>query len=377
MPIILYQIGDVPIFHTLVGADGKAVSIDLGRSWRFPTSELHGVGGSVSYLPLTRSLPETPTFKVSGTLHAVPPYSITRSVNALKSLGGRRNIPLIGFSLENPMLDEGDCISNLLWLYADTTIVDVDDKSEYNSLSNVWSFDQHPINLTIKAGLRWRVLSPWFWEYRDPLEYIINPLDPANAQTGIDNYFHHPESFDDLLSCAYFYRWQSDLSTYSTLFWGRKYSDGLLGGSGSDFVDFGDYSFYSDPQLWSADPTSVYAFTGLSPSGSISITVQRSTGLFSNQGVEEVSTLDLAELDTDLAAAGYSELRLTDIVYTGALAPFPGFVMRDGQRITSFKPKWSYPGSYPGETGRGYNTFTVSSEDTTGQVAFLHDYGVL
>lgn len=376
MATMLYQLGDVPLFHTLVGDDGKGVSIDLGRSARIPQTNLTGVSGSVSYVPLTRPLLDPMQIKISGILRQLPPYGLTRSINSLKSLIGYKNIPVIGFFMENSQID-GQSVPNLLWLYANCTIKDVDASSDYNSEKDVWGFDKQPITITLVADLRWRSLSPWFWEYRDPHDYLINPNAPTNSQVGIDNYFYHPPTFNDLSENFYFFRWQSDLSQYNPTFWGIKYDSGLLGGVGSDFVDFGSHSFYSDPQLWSAQPTSVYAFTNLSDAGEINMTVRRQTGLFASQYIDEVSSLDLAQLNDDLITAGYSGLLPSDYVFTGYLSPFPGFVYRNGERLTGFTPRWSYPGTYPGETGRAFNTITITAEGTTGQVAYLHEYGVL
>lgn len=373
MPLFIYQLGDVPLFHTLIGTNDDGVSLDIGRDWRNPTTDLIGVGGSASFLSNGRTLPKSPSIKLDGTLVAVPPYSISRLTNSLMSLGGRRNIPLIGFFLEDTELAAQ---TELLWLYTETLVTSISPEYEYHSSGNVWTLDKQPISISMQAETKWRPLSRWLWEYRDPYEYIINPASAYNSQVGFDTLFGHPKTFGDLRECFYFYRWQSEDSVYSPVFWGLQF-DGVLGGYGSDFTDFGRYEFYSDPALWSADPSSVYAFTGLSPSGSVSITVQRQTGLFANQVREDVSSLDLEVLDTDLATAGYSGLQPDDIVFTGLMSPLPGFVYRDGEKLLGVLPKWGYPGTYPGETGRGYNTITVTGESTTGQVAFLHEYGVL
>jgi hypothetical protein len=373
MPLYAYQLGDVPLFHTLIGTSDKGVSIDIGRDWRNPMTELIGVGGAVSFLSNTRTLSKTPGIKIDGTLVSVPPYNITRLRNSLMSLGGRRNIPLIGFYMDDT---DAAPLANLIWLYTDVMITSITPDNQYSDASNVWSLDKQPIAIEMQADTRWRPLSQWTWEYRDPFEYLINPASSENSQVGYDTVFVHPKTFGDLRECFYFYRWQSNDSYYSPFFWGMRF-DGVLGGYGSDFVDFGRYEFYSDPALWSADPNSVYALTGLSNSGTVSITVKRQTGLFANDVRDEVSSLDLAVLDADLAKAGYGGLHADDIIFTGQLSPLPGFVYRNNQKLMGVLPKWSYPSSYPGETGRGYNTFTVEGTGTTGQVAFLHEYGVL
>lgn len=373
MPLFVYQLGDVPLYHTLIGTGDDGVTIDVSRSWRSPSTDLVGVGGSVSFLSNARTLPMSPTVTVEGTLAPTPPYSIARLVNSLTSLGGRRDTPLIGFFLEDT---ESAAHTDLIWLYTNVLVKSLSAAYSYHDSGDVWSLDKQPISISMQAETKWRPLPRWLWEYRDPFEYIINPTSPYNSQVGFDTLFNHPRTLADLRECYYFYRWQSDGSAYSPAFWGLQFS-GVLGGYGSDFTDFGRYEFYSDPALWSAAPSSAYAFTGLSPNGSISITVKRQTGLFANQVREEVSSLDLEVLDADLATAGYTGLRLDDVVFTGLMSPLPGFVWRDSKKLLGVLPKWSYPGTYPGETDRGYNTFTVTGVGTTGQVAFIHEYGVL
>lgn len=376
MPVILYQFGNVPLFHTAVGSRG--ISLDLGRNWRNPKTELTGVGGSASYLSPTRSLVKSPSYKVTGQLQGKDPYSLQRIISELTALGGRRNMPIIGFFLENPNVDLS-AVSNLLWIYTTGTLVDVDNKSDYGSSEDVWSYNQQPLGLTIEGDMKWKALSPWFWEHRDPNEQLIDVGNPNNAQVGPDNLFLHPLTLDDIndIPCSVFYKWPGALSLFDPTFWGLKYSNGILGGVGTDFTDFGTVKIFSDPGMWSADPSSIYAFTGLSPSGSISINVQRPYGPFQGQVTPEVSTLDLEQLRDDMVNAGYTDLFPDDIVYTGLLSPFPGFVMRDGERLTGFAPRWGYVGSYPGETSVGVNTISFSSEETTGQVAYLHDFGML
>lgn len=376
MPVVLYQIGDVPLFHTAVGS--KGISLDLGRGWRNPNIDLTGVGGSASYLSPTRTLSKTPSYKISGQFQGSPPYHLQRIVNQLSALGGRRNIPLIGFFLENASVDL-TCVSDLLWVYTTGVIVDLDNKADYGAESEVWAWNQQPIGITIESDMKWKALSPWFWEHRDPDEILVDVGNPNNAQVGIDNLFIHPKTLDDIndIKCCTFYKWPGALSMFDPTFWGLKYSQGILGGVGSDFGDFGTVKIHSDPGMWSADPSSVYAFTGLSPSGSISITNQRPFGPFQGNVVTEVSTLDLAQLKADMVNAGYTDLFPDDVVYTGLLSPFPGFVMRDGERLTGFSPRWDYVGTYPGETAVGVNTITFSSISTTGQVAYLHDFGLL
>jgi len=39
------------------------------------------------------------------------------------------------------------------------------------------------------------------------------------------------------------------------------------------------------------------------------------------------------------------------------------------------RPIWNYPGTYPGETGQGWNKVSVQGVDTPLLAAYLHEYG--
>lgn len=378
MSLILYQLGDLPLFHGIKGVNGTPVKLEVTSEWRTPSTKFTDVGGEYSFLPLTRSIPESKELELKGTLAPSKGFTPEQMLEHLKFLGGRRNTPIIAFSLENIDADCcGDgCAGYLRWLINNAIITDIDPRYESQSDSSVWGFDVIEVSFSVTLDPVWRGLNPWLWEYRPWNERIINPLDENNSQVSFDNQFTTPIELSDLHENGYFYRWQSVLSDLNPAFWALVHQTDFPTGQGSDYRDFTTIEFYSHPSRWSAPPRSIYAFRGLSATGSISIIIKKPIGYFQNQFIEETSSLDLVQLDADLAAAGYFGLQSSDEVFTGLAHPFPGFVKRNGAVLPSIRPRWIYSGTYPGETGSGYNIIEFQSTASSGQIAYVHDFGV-
>lgn len=377
--MILYQIGDIPVFDAFKGTEDSGVEIGLEQSWRNPEAEFSNTSGRMSFLPRTRALMEPLEVTLSGQVFKSPGFSVEGFINSIKSLGGRRNTPIIAFRGESPDDDPECCDCDDMrvdWLINYGLVLNVEVDTELKSQDNPWVFDTLPLSIELQLDTRWVCLPPLLWEYRKWSGRFVNPQSSFNSQEGIDQLFIHPKKFSQIVPNSYFYRWYTELSLFNPVYWGEKYLEGRQGGVGSNFTDFGVFNTYADPSMWPADPASVYAFTELSNSGTINIAVSKSAGYFVDDTEVQVSTLDLSVLNADLLASGFGGLLHNDIVYTGLVAPYPGFVMRDGVKITTARPKWSYPGTYPGETGRGYNSIHFYGDGSTGQVAFLHDYGV-
>lgn len=379
MSLVLYQIGDVPLYHSLKGVNDEAVKLDVASRWRTPSTDFTDVGGDYSFLPLTHSIPDAKEIDISGTLVTGKGMSAGQVLERLKFIGGRRNTPVIAFTLENYTGEDGcgeSCASSVRWLLNECVIDEVSPRYETRSEGTSFNFDVIPVDITMRLGTIWRGLTPWFWEYRPWNERIINPFSSQNMQVSIDNRFLMPKALDQLQENAYFYRWQSELSDFNTSFWAIAHEVDYPAGVGADYQAFGQTEFYSDPFRWSAPPRSFYAFRGVNIEGSISLTVTRAIGYFQGQGIQEQSTLDLAQLSLDMETLGYGELQAADEIFTGLAHPFPGFVKRNGVILDGVRPRWDYPGTYPGETGQGYNIVRVDGINTAGQFAYLHDYGV-
>lgn len=377
MTLILYQIGDFPIHNVAVGIDNKGITIDRKRKWRNPVETLTDVGGVYSTLPATRDLPDDHTMKAKLNLIASENIKLDNSYHVLNSMAGRRNVPIIGYEIENQYAPEGEeCVDEITWLQNFAVITSVDSKYEYASEKEPWNLDYLEVSLDLFLGTQWEVLNPWVWEYRDWRNRISNPFSEFVGQQGLDTYFNHPERFNEIIPDSYFFRWDAGLFDYNPTYWGLRFSEGRTGGVGSNWTSVGTHIANSDPLRWSGKIQSIYGFKGLSATGTISINTKQATGFFQGDYEDQESTLDLSTLDADLISAGYVGLQPDDIIITGFADPAPGFVIRDGAIITDVRPQWSYPGTYPGETGRAYNEITTALSGTGGQVAYLHEFGV-
>jgi len=377
MTLILYQVGDVPIHSVAVGVDGKGIQIDRKRKWRNPIESLTDVGGSYSTLPPTRDLPDSNSIKAKMRVLATENIKLDNIYNVLNSIAGRRNVPIIAFEIENQTGPDGeDCIDDITWLQTFGVVENVDTKYEYKSEKEPWNLDYMEISLDIFLGTQWEVLNPWVWEYRSWRNRIVNPYSESVSQEGYDIYFNHPKTFADLVSDSYFFRWDAGLFDFNPTYWGLRFSEGRIGGVGSDWTSIGTHVANADPFRWSGKIQSLYGFTGLSTTGTITISTKQATGMFQGDFELQDSTLDLSVLDADLATAGYVGLQPDDIIITGFADPAPGFVIRNSAIISGALPKWDYPGTYPGETGRAYNEITIAFTGTGGQVAYLHEFGV-
>lgn len=374
--LFLYQVGDLPLYDSLRGPGGKGIQIDMSSEWRDPTQKFSGISGQHSYAPLTHGILDKNSISVKGAVYPTKFMDAEEFQNMLFSIGGRRNIPIIAFRYVENYNSTAQYID---WLVNYGMVNKVPRKQEYMSEDNIFAPLTAEIQFDIdNLGLKWRRLSPWLWEYRRWADRVIDPNSSLLAASEPSNKFVHPQKFAQILPDRYFFLYDTTLTDFSPAFWGVKYEEEPNdGGFGSNWVGVGTFEFFSDPLRWSAPPSSVYAFTNLATSGTLSIAVQRTTGFFANQVVEEISTLDLAIVDSDLNAVGYGGLRSDDIIITGLVAPQPGFVLRDGSKIEAARPKWDYPATYPGEASRGYNKVTLQADGLNPQVAFLHEFGVI
>lgn len=369
--IILYQIGNFPIYHSLYGIDRKGVPIKKNWNWNNPFITYTGMEGGVSLLPPASALIDSSEVSISGSLVNIPDIKMTAALNYLKSLGGRRNVQIIGAQIEEESFYDDPLVvqpSDITWLVCDAVITDM-------KVSEIWAGEKPttsnlPISFSLELMGYWKMLSPLYWEYQYRGAMGVDPqAESSQPHMGATD-FRHPIKFDDLLEGYVFFRWPSTLSEMSPIMWATKYV-GNIGGVGSDFRPFGTVKFFADPQGWQ-NVNTLTAFTGLVATETIEIIVTKPTGPFKEDTIEEISTLDLSETDSDLISLGYGGLRETDILYTGLVDPLPGYVLRNEAIIEGLSLRWSYSGSYPGEAING--NVTVEYRGSLGGVAYLHDY---
>lgn len=374
--LILYQIGNVPIFHATSGVE-DAIELEASREWRIPTSEFSGVGGSHLYLAKGDRLTETPEISFSGELFANSQTSLQKMMGSLMALGGKPYIPILAFEYEDQDIASSSCCNcstPITWYVTYGTIESIDRSGSYGEADSQWVFWKQPVEISMKLDIYWQKLSSWWWEYR-PFSSI--PANNAGTQIGPyspDTLFNHPSKLSHIKDFYVFYKWYTALSSYNPYFWGKKYGEAGIGGIGADFSTRYYYEVFSDPAIWSGDPISIYAFTGCSSSGTISIDVTSTSDPFVDGNIFVSAELDLAQLNTDMASLGYYGLYESDIIITGSVNPLPSFIIRDDEILANVRPRWSYDGEYPGKTRVGYNLVSFSGVGAYFKVAFLHDF---
>ncbi len=369
---LIYQVGDVVLYDALLGANGDPTEAALSYSWDNPSTSFEQGGGRQYHGSLLRSLPQEVDFEITGRLYQTPYINVSRMKSRIRSFAGRRHTPIIIAKFEESYTP--GCLPELTWLTGYGTITEDSVEHSYHGTESGGSFISTPLELTIALSEPMQQMSQWFWEYRSMQERLSNPYSDDAAQEGL-NGFRHPQYFTEIQPNHYYTRWQDAATMYTPEFWGLNYLYQMDGGQSSDFVAGPlDLFVYSNEELWSAAPCSMYAFTNLSPFGTISITTKLKSGLFYGEEVESVSTLDLEELNTDLTTAGFGGLAIDDIIFTGAVTPHPGFIQRAGATVAAVRPKWQYDQTYPGEISRGATWINFRPYLTDMQVAYNIDF---
>ncbi len=372
--LLIYQIGDMPLFFDLRCEADDSISVKSGRDWRTPSVEFSGVSGSTFVGDPYKPVAEAQKLDISGTFICDEGVSSERLFRHIHSLGGIAQMPVVALRYEQcNHVDSISCCSKcnptLDWIVNYGIITGIKSSSDYFNTKKPYSTGLADITITMQMGSKWKQLSKYEWDYR--IGKSQNPFTP----TQVASTPFLPETFAGLFRDRFFFKLDTTLSRYDPTYWGIKYADSY-GGIGSDYGDVGTFVMVSDPETWSAPPNSVYAFTNLlNLEESLSISVRRSRGLFDTSERIEESTLDLGTLNTDLLNGGYGGLYASDTIITGFANPFPGFVLRDTV-VLDVRPRWIYPGLYPGETSIGYNQITVAAAGNPAKFAFLHDFGM-
>jgi hypothetical protein len=378
MPLVMYQVGNVPVFQTLEGVGSSGVKLKADRKWTVTTDKFHNIPGQHIYNDPSRPLADNQQISLDGAIVADNAHSIDQTVNKLMSLGGRSEIPFIAFHYEDRDgldLDScANCEDKITWLLNTGVVTNITRNSELGTKRSTASLAWQKVKIAALLDWRWQVLNPWTWEYRINSP-VANPLSPDLQSEVPSNIFEHPKTFRGVRPKGEFFNWRNDLTIYTPSAWASRFNEDRQGGVSSNFVDFGSYEFWSDPSYWSAPPSSAYAFSDLSLSGSISIEVRNASGLAYGEDNVTTATLDLAQLNTQLDTVGYFGLRNDDIILTGDVQPFPGLVVRDNEIIPNIRPEWIYDGVYPGETFIGYNYTNFILTSASAKVAYIHKFG--
>lgn len=118
--------------------------------------------------------------------------------------------------------------------------------------------------------------------------------------------------------------------------------------------------------LWPAPPRSLYWFRMMPGTGTITISVDGITPL--GETYQNVATLDLAQLDANMAAAGFTGLDIGDQLNVGLTSRGGGYLYRwnptvEEMEVINVYVPWNYTGHYPGETATGIFTTAIDGPE--------------
>jgi hypothetical protein len=370
-PIRIYQVGDVQL--------------------RLFEEEWHGYDSSFSskpnqmlltdqYVWMNRQFQPSPrSISISGQLIGEGTNTKDAKINRLNQLAGAPT-DVFAFVFA-ACCEDADCGCNcpnrgftkdLLWVHTRGAIEKVDARSGSNG--------NFPIQVSINIAANWQPVNRFIWAFQPGAfnNYYEFPI-PSPPESALWAY----PLYTAVEGCTGRNIWakrvyEHDLIMYEPEVWEvlhefHRPNYPFATGRGSDFfIDPAiEYSIYSDYAVWSSTPSSVYAFRTLPQSGIITFEVEKELDAWATH--VETSTIDLAELDAELNAKGFTQLELTDIVYVGNTKFKPGFVVRSGAILENVQVNADYPGKFVGETGVNLSRIRVYTPAGVNQ-AFLHTY---
>lgn len=369
MSVFLYQIGDVAIHlhgQLFKAADhagaGKATQLLWSHEFRWPNRQYK---------------PELRRQTISGLLLGDCTWRADQLYERLQRLV---DVPtdIIGYVDISCCNDIGCCACqnsggcNLVWYqnYGVLRSVKITNRDDNSAID---------IAIEIEYGAYWQPLSRYFWEWGS---YIGNPPRPAAPTTpysrAIVPYPRCSTIFGDCNECNQFKRriYTDQNVGYDPGLWVAEVcqlAPGYVipGVAESWVTGHIAKNYWNDPSVWNAPILSVYAFRNLPQTGTLSITVQRSNGVWEN--ISESTTIDLANVSGLLTEAGYGGLMSTDILYIGDLERKPGFIMRGGAIIDTPRPAVNYPSEWPGYITPGTIKLDVSAPGSS-EIAYKHAY---
>ena len=378
----IYQIGNLrlPVASTTIASRVETTS----RSFRHAETVLSHVPGAVWQGNAARPLVKSSDYTIKGTLVCGLNgcETIDEEINQFLALAGVPYVPIIAFVPQGDCGGEcPDCCAKYpdLWLLTYGEITSV---SRVRDDSKVSHEDMTPIEIKIRTLPYWEGLDDIRWRYYDQAA-PLQELRPSITSTPPTKHYHPYQMFLDWVVNKH-----GRGAFFENSFDDTVYGDGPLETDPANWY----YAYYTDvpdattravlpsndptamwkplgiidhefvvPNLaWSAPPRSLYMFTNLPTSGDLTIEVTAKTR--SNVSVHHISTLNLANLNNNLIAAGLSGIQTTDRLLVGNTYYPGGALMRLSggvyQRVSVFVP-WSYSALYPGETTNYFNKVEI------------------
>lgn len=343
MNVWVYQIGNIPVYDVLSSKSGGGVEVDIPRKWHVPTEDLKDTGGRINLMPSGRTSPDAVDISVRGDFFETSTMPAMSFVNQINSLGGFKDIPIIGFRLVS---QPNGSQPVLHWLTMNVTVEDVNVEFSYKDTE--WKSDIVSVDIKMKGSAYWESLNPSVWSY--------SPFNHRGGQNPFS--IEHPRYIHNIQkSYSFIRRVDNSVILYNPSLWSNFYKADPFGSYGFSWTSSLSNSVYSHPYFWSGEPVSYYAFKNLELGNRVSIQVVK------NSGITTSATLLTNDLNAILAARGYYGLRPSDIIITGKTNPIPGFVIRDGV-VTPVVVPWTKQDVFVGRLGIGQSLVKVSVDNS-------------
>jgi len=347
------------------------------------------------------------SFSTKGTHVSTPSYDADLVTQELRSWVGKPTV-IIAYVMPSGRPEAqgsncacqcvGDCACNIIYLQSFGVLTEVE-----SSVDDPFQ----PPELSIDVDLFdfWRELDNYAWAWGSGIAQfpkdIWYPDDPdgdtkylpIRDDCGGEVYYNPFPSCEQLFKCDngcgnfIHIDWMQDSFYYDEFFWNELYNNDCYG---RDSGISGECAIHPniattvniDRGVWGAPPLSMYSFSLLPTDGSLSIYVERKNGL----SVEKVSSLlDLDQLNTDMNAAGYGDIQLSDRLLVGDIRRYsagvtyrPSFIQRSCE-ILDVRPRWNYPDWFPGMLYPGTNRFYFDYSGGTGdasqiEASYVHHF---
>ena len=281
---------------------------------------------------------------------------------------------------------------------------------EVTNVKRTWEWENgQPLPYHL-AGVEMELEGAAYWEPLDDLSWkwwnrnlpsfttTLGVAHPADLADCIGEKQYHPRKVPRMPHCTsgFQYRKFGAHSGPGVFAYPENWYTAYFGARGEGLRAFMSNGIIASPNahvftppvgVWNAPPRSMYYFGdfwvnqgvlyakysgGPSPYGTLGIQV---TGVL-NTGweVENSATLDLEDLDTNLANDGHTGILEHDRIIVGLTAQGGGWYLRrevDGSyKVLDTYVPWQYDGYYPGQTYAGHNI--VNATGPAGEHAYLH-----